>query len=153
MVIVYLFHAEQISNTYMISTSRTTLFVYLFVCFLTSVVITVYMYILRASWKISYYMYTPIYVCAKCCHPHKIKSLLTYLLTRGWRDFFFLNLQQMTIMMRPSCWHKNFGPNGLSAPAQGLCLNFFSSIAAEFNMSSALRWAIQDQWSSVRAWD
>ena len=36
---------------------------------------------LRASWKISYYMYTCIYVSAKCCHPHKIKSLLTYLLT------------------------------------------------------------------------
>ena len=33
----------------------------------------------RASWKISYYMYTCIYVSAKCCHPHKIKSLLTYL--------------------------------------------------------------------------
>ena len=26
-----------------------------------------------------------------------------------------------------SCWHQNFGPNGLSAPAQGLCLNYFSS--------------------------
>ena len=26
-------------------------------------------------------MYTCIYVCAKCCHPHKIKSLLTYLPT------------------------------------------------------------------------
>ena len=25
-------------------------------------------------------MYTCIYVSAKCCHPHKIKSLLTYLL-------------------------------------------------------------------------
>ena len=61
---------------------------------------------------------------------------------------FFLNLQQMTIVMRPSCWHKKFGPNGLSAPTQGLCLNFFSSITADFNTSSALRWAIQDQWSS-----
>ena len=27
-------------------------------------------------------------------------------------------------------------------------LNFFSSITAEFNISSAIRWAIQDQWSS-----
>ena len=54
----------------------------------------------------------------------------------------------MTIVMRPSCSHQNFGPNGLSAPAQGLCLNFFSSITADFNISSALRWAIQDQWSS-----
>ena len=53
----------------------------------------------------------------------------------------------MTIVMKPSCWHQNFGPNGLSASAQGLCLNFFSSIK-DFNISSALRWAIQDQWSS-----
>ena len=27
-------------------------------------------------------------------------------------------------------------------------LNFFSSITADFNISSVLRWAIQDQWSS-----
>ena len=26
-------------------------------------------------------------------------------------------------------------------------LNFFFSITADFNISSALRWAIQDQWS------
>ena len=50
--------------------------------------------------------------------------------------------------MRPTCWHQNFGPNGLSAPAQGLCLNVFSSITADFNISSAIRWAIPDQWSS-----
>ena len=54
----------------------------------------------------------------------------------------------MTIVMKPTCWHQNFGPNGLSAPAQGLCLNVFSSITADFNISSAIRWAIQDQWSS-----
>ena len=66
-----------------------------------------------------------------------------------------------------------FVPKGLSAPALGLytCikalkyipgpdvmwaftgplvlwLNFFSSITTDFNISSALRWAIQDQWSS-----
>ena len=35
--------------------------------------INYYIY-LRASWKISLF--------AKCCHPHKIKSLLTYLLTQ-----------------------------------------------------------------------
>ena len=29
-----------------------------------------------------------------------------------------------------------------------LCLNFFSSIIADFNICSALRWMIQDQWSS-----
>ena len=35
----------------------------------------------------------------------------------------------------------NFDPNGLSAPAlvKGLYLNFFSSITADFNISSALR--------------
>ena len=54
----------------------------------------------------------------------------------------------MTIVMRPSCWNQTFGPNGLSAPTLGLCLNFFPSITADFNISSALGWAIQDQWSS-----
>ena len=29
-----------------------------------------------------------------------------------------------------------------------LCLNLFSSITADFNISSAFRWVIQDQWSS-----
>ena len=56
--------------------------------------------------------------------------------------------QLMTIVMRPFCWHKNFGSNGLSAPAQGLCVNFFSSITADFNIALAFRGAIQDQWSS-----
>ena len=37
--------------------------------------------VLRASWKIS--------LLAKCCHPHKIKSLLTYLLRRCIRKKFF----------------------------------------------------------------
>ena len=31
----------------------------------------------------------------------------------------------------------NFGPNGLSAPTLGLCLNFFSSGTADLNISSA----------------
>ena len=50
----------------------------------------------------------------------------------------------MTIVMRPSCGNQNFGPNGLSAPTLGLCLKFFSSITTDFNIFSALRWAIQD---------
>ena len=29
-----------------------------------------------------------------------------------------------------------------------LCLNVFTSITADFNISSTIRWAIQDQWSS-----
>ena len=80
-----------------------------------------------------------------------IKSWKDVYKVRGWRDSFF-NLQQMTIVIRPSCWHKFFGLNGLSAPAQGLYLNFFSSITAYFNISSALRWAILDQWSSGLLW-
>ena len=59
-------------------------------------VITVYMYIMRASWKISYYMYTCIYVSAKCCHPHKIKSLLTYLL----RELYFICTRISDILSR-----------------------------------------------------
>ena len=54
------------------------LIVYLWYLFLCSLNEHVYMYILRASWKISYFIC--IFVCAKCCHPQKIKSLLTYLL-------------------------------------------------------------------------
>ena len=82
-------------------------------------------------------------------------DLRLYTFIKSWKDVYkveveeiLFKLQQMTIVMRPSCWHKNFGPNGLSAPAQGLCLKSFSSIIADFNISSALRWAIQDQWSS-----
>ena len=30
-------------------------------------------------------------------------------------------LKLVTKVMRPSCWHQNFGPHVLSAPAQGLC--------------------------------
>ena len=30
------------------------------------------------------------------------------------------NLQPMTKVLRPSCWHQNFGPYGLSTPAYGL---------------------------------
>ena len=33
--------------------------------------------------------------------------------------------------------------------SDSIFLNFFSSITADFNIFSALRWAIQDQWSSV----
>ena len=38
---------------------------------------------------------------------------------RLWRDFF-LNLQQITEVTRCSCWHQNFVPKGLWAPAPGL---------------------------------
>ena len=33
---------------------------------------------------------------------------------------FFLNLQQMSKVIKSFCWHKNFVPWGLSAPALGL---------------------------------
>ena len=83
-------------------------------------------------WPVAIYMYL---IMKRCVLSQRLKR-------------FFLNLQQMNIVMRPSCWHQNFGPNGLSAPTLGLCLNFFSSITAYFNISSALRWVKQDQWSS-----
>ena len=50
-------------------------------------------------------------------------DLRLYTFIKSWKDVLkrsFLNLQQMTIVMRPCCWHQNFGPNGLSAPAQWL---------------------------------
>ena len=50
-----------------------------------------------------------------------IKSWKDLQKVRGWRDFF-LNLQQMTKVIRLSSGHKTFSPNGLSAPAQGLCI-------------------------------
>ena len=37
---------------------------------------------------------------------------------------------------------------GRLPPTLRLCLNFFSSITADLNISSALRWAIQNHWSS-----
>ena len=54
----------------------------------------------------------------------------------------------MTIVMRPSCWHQNFGPNGLSAPYPRAMFKLLFSLISDFNISSALRWAIQDQWPS-----
>ena len=32
--------------------------------------------------------------------------------------------------------------------SDSIFVNFFSSLTADFNISSALRWALQDQWSS-----
>ena len=42
----------------------------------------------------------------------------------------FWNLQQITKVMRPSCWHQNFGPNGLPGPAQGLysCIKSWKNV-------------------------
>ena len=68
-----------------------------------------------------------------CIHLLNHEKMCIVYKVRSWRDSFFFNLQQMTIVMRPSCWHQN----GLSAPTLGLCLNFFSSVTADFNISSA----------------
>ena len=48
-----------------------------------------------------------------------IKSWKKLYKIRLQRDFF-LNLQQMTAKTRCSCWHLNFIPQGLTAPAPGL---------------------------------
>ena len=57
----------------------------------------------------------------KMCKSQKLKS-------------FFLNLQHMTKVMRPSWWHQHFGLNMLSAPAQGLytCLQSWNPRAELF---------------------
>ena len=60
------------------------------------------------------------------CTKSEVEEILFKLATNDHSDEAFLS-------------HQNFGPNGLSAPAQGLCLNFFSSVNAEVNISSALR--------------
>ena len=36
------------------------------------------------------------------------------------KEIFFLNLQQMVKVIKPSCWDQNFDPEALSAPAQRL---------------------------------
>ena len=35
--------------------------------------------VLRASWKISFYIICVLYACAECCHPLRIKMLLACL--------------------------------------------------------------------------
>ena len=62
------------------------------------------------------------------------KGIFWKLATNEWSD--------KTLLISKLC-PLNFGLNGLFAPARGLCLNFFSSITIDFNLSSALRWAIQ----------
>ena len=47
-----------------------------------------------------------------------IKSWGDVYKVRAWRDSFS-NMKQMTIMMRPSCWHQNFGPNGFRPLPKG----------------------------------
>ena len=46
------------------------------------------------------------------------KTLKNIYKIRVERDFF-LNLQQMVKVIRSFCWHQNFDPNMLSAPARG----------------------------------
>ena len=64
--------------------------------------------------------YTHLLNHEKMCIKTEIEEILFKLATK-------------TIMIRPSCWYKIFGLNGLSIPTLGLCLNFFSSITADFN--------------------
>ena len=49
-----------------------------------------------------------------------IKSWKKLYKIRRQRHFFFWNLQQMNEVTRHFCWHQNFVPWGLSAPAPGL---------------------------------
>ena len=97
------------------------------------------------EWALSFYICVFIYIGVSLNHEKMcIKSEVEEL---------YLNLQQMPIVMRPSCWHKNFGPNGLSAPVQELCLNFFSSITADFNISSAVSERYRTNGPLVQSWE
>ena len=60
---------------------------------------------------------------------------------------FFLNLQQMTIVRGLSV-DINILDLMSCLPRPRAMFYFFSSITTDFNISSALSWAIQDQWSS-----
>ena len=62
----------------------------------------------------------------KMCIKSEVEGILCKLATNDHSDEAYLLTS-------------NFGPNGLSAPAQVLCLNVFSSITADFNISSAIR--------------
>ena len=73
---------------------------------------------------------------------------------------FFWNLQQMTKMMRPFCWYKNFGPNWLSVPAQLRGIYIYKSgfmpciyVCEKVQnfapcQGPAVKWALQDGRSS-----
>ena len=58
----------------------------------------VHMYILRASWKISYYICT-YFVCAKCSYPQKIKALLTYLLINPFGRYWLLQESHKKVIL------------------------------------------------------
>ena len=75
-----------------------------------------------------------------------IKSWKDVYKVRDWRDSFKLATNghsDKAFLLISKFW-----PEWVVCPYLGLCLNFFSSITADLNISSALRWAIQDQWSS-----
>ena len=93
--------------------------------------------------------------CIKSDFKEKILKLATnyrsdkmFLLTSKFRPQGVVSPCPGAIVMRPSCWHQNFGPNGLSAPYPWVMFKLLFSLIFDFNISSALRWAIQDQWSS-----
>ena len=51
----------------------------------------------------------------------------------------FWNFQQMTKVMRPFCWHKNFGPSGLSAPTRALYMCIYKIIVNFVQNASPLK--------------
>ena len=63
-----------------------------------------------------------------CCYIHLLNH--EKICIKSEVEEIFLYWQQMTKVMRPSCWHQNFRPNGLSAPAQELytCIKSWKSV-------------------------
>ena len=89
--------------------------------------------------------FVPKGLLAPVCIKSDLKEIFFKLVANDWSDKRFLLISK-------------FCPLGSSAPArgrytciknheksQGLCLNSFSSVTADFNISSTLMWAKQDQ--------
>ena len=67
------------------------------------------------EWNDKTYMLTP-----KLCPLGALPLLMKiYCIKSDFKQIFW-NLQHMTGMTKGSCWHQNFVPKGLSAPALGL---------------------------------
>ena len=70
-------------------------------------------------WHQNFVTWGAVCHCPGAIHIHVLNHEKNCVKSYLKRDFF-LNLQQTTKVRRCSCWHQNFVPKGLSAPASGL---------------------------------
>ena len=70
---------------------------------------------------------------------------------KSWKDVYkvrlveeiFLNLQQMTKVMRPSCWHQNCDPNALSVTCT--CIKSWKNVHKIKGQCYCFKYATSDQ--------